>query len=170
MKDNTAFKAIIAVVVLAALVGGTIILTREDDDNTDTASNTQTTSQTEATPAQQSATPTTQTEETTQTTSGSSEYADGTYSATGSYSSPGGRESIGVTVTLENDIITSVQLENEADSPTSRDFQESFIEGVVSLVTGVNIDDADVDQVSGSSLTSRGFNEALDSIKEEAES
>ena len=156
MKDNTALKAIIVVVVLAGLVGGTIALTRDDSPDTQPA----------ITSTNQTDTP----QQTRPSETNTSEYVDGTYSATGTYTTPGGPEDITVTVTLEDDLISSVNVQKEASSPTSSDFQESFAEGIASLVTGVDIDEADVDLVAGSSLTSRGFNEALEQIRQEAQS
>ncbi|NED66077.1 calcium-binding protein, partial [Streptomyces sp. SID10244] len=52
---------------------------------------------------------------------------------------------------------------------TSKEFQGKFASGVDALVVGKNIDDLDVHKVSGSSLTSTGFNDAIDQIKTEAQ-
>ena len=57
------------------------------------------------------------------TTEDSSVYADGTYSATGSYTSPGGKETLPVTLTLENDVIVAVSVETPATNPMSQKFQ-----------------------------------------------
>lgn len=43
-----------------------------------------------------------------------------------------------------------------------------FKSGVSSLTVGKDIDDVKLSRVSGSSLTSTGFNSALDTIKTEA--
>ncbi len=43
-----------------------------------------------------------------------------------------------------------------------------FAGGISDVVVGKNINDIDVDKVSGSSLTSGGFNEAIEKIKQEA--
>lgn len=165
MKDNTALKGLIAIVVIAALVGGTIFLNQDDDE------------------AASSETATTQTTQTAQNTSNEAPvdnsdgemdpdadntYTNGTYTASGTYNSPGGNESLDVTVTLEDDTITSVDIAPGANHPTSVQFQDSFISGIAELVVGVSLDDADVDFVAGSSLTSRGFNQALDEIKGQA--
>lgn len=48
-----------------------------------------------------------------------SSYKDGTYSATGSYVSPGGRESIELTVTIKDGVITSTELVQNAEDRES---------------------------------------------------
>jgi Flp pilus assembly protein TadG len=98
-----------------------------------------------------------------------SPYADGEYSATGTYNSPGGEQSVGVTVTLSNSVITALTLDTSQTKGTSAEFQEKFSSGIDSLVVGKSIDELDVSKVSGSSLTSGGFNNAIDQIKSEAQ-
>jgi uncharacterized protein with FMN-binding domain len=97
-----------------------------------------------------------------------SDYRDGTYSATGSYVSPGGRESIELTVTIENGIITSTQLQQNATDREAREYQAAFASGYSELVVGKNVDEVSLSRVAGSSLTSNGFNNALDQIKDDA--
>lgn len=99
---------------------------------------------------------------------GSGSYADGSYTATGSYISPGGEESIEVTLTLASDAVTDVEVVSLAKHPNSERFQGEFISGIADEVVGVPIDELAVDKVAGSSLTSGGFNEAVDLIKDEA--
>jgi len=95
-------------------------------------------------------------------------YKDGTYSATGSYYSPGGQESLGVTVTLAKDIVTAANVQSEANDPTATSYQASFSSGYKSHVIGKNISSIKLSNVSGSSLTSQGFNNALEQIEQKA--
>ena len=95
-------------------------------------------------------------------------YTDGTYEASGSYQSPNGTESIDVTLTLEGDVITAVEVVGNGESPDSKRYQGEFIDGIADEVVGVDIDDISVDRVGGSSLTSGGFNQAVADIKEQA--
>ena len=97
-----------------------------------------------------------------------STYADGTYTATGTYVSPGGQEAVVVTLTLENDIVTDLAVEGEADNPNTENYQGQFIDGIEAIVVGKAIDELQVDKVAGSSLTSGGFNAAIAQIQEEA--
>jgi len=97
-----------------------------------------------------------------------SKYNDGTYSATGSYGSPGGPDKIKITLTLKDDIVTSASAVSMAGDPMSKNFQAKFISGFQAVVVGKNIDDLNVSVVSGSSLTSKGFNDAVAQIKLQA--
>ena len=99
-----------------------------------------------------------------------SAYTDGEYSAFGSYQSPGGRQEVGVTVTLSNSVITALTLDTSQTKGTSAEFQGKFASGIDALVVGKSIDELDVSKVSGSSLTSGGFNDAIEQIKTEAQS
>jgi hypothetical protein len=95
---------------------------------------------------------------------------DGTYSSDGIYSTPGGKQSIGLTVTLKDDIIQEVDLEQQATGGDTAIYQAKFASGYKPLVQGKNINDVKLTRVAGSSLTSNGFNEALESIKRDAAS
>ena len=99
---------------------------------------------------------------------GSSTYADGTYTAEGSYATPESVETIVVTVTLENDIITAVDVTGDPQKRESEEYQGRFIGGIADVVVGQDIDQISVSRVAGSSLTSGGFNQAIDTIKSEA--
>lgn len=95
-------------------------------------------------------------------------YEDGTYTATGSYTSPGGAESILLTVTIEDDLITSATVVPQAERPASVNWQNTFISGFQPLVLGKSLDEVNLTKVSGSSLTPKGFNDALAKIKVDA--
>jgi uncharacterized protein with FMN-binding domain len=99
---------------------------------------------------------------------GSSTYTDGTYEATGGYTSPNGQEEIDVSLTLEGDVITAVTVTPEATNPNSVNYQTQFADGIADVVVGKDIDEITVDRVAGSSLTSGGFNEAVETIKSDA--
>ncbi|WP_247826496.1 hypothetical protein [Arthrobacter antioxidans] len=96
-------------------------------------------------------------------------YKDGTYSGTGSYQSPAGQEEVGVTLTLEADVVTAVEVEPMPDNPTTTEYQGRFAGGISDAVVGKKLDELSVDKVAGSSLTSGGFNDALGKIKSEAQ-
>jgi uncharacterized protein with FMN-binding domain len=97
------------------------------------------------------------------TAGGAAAYRDGEYSATGQYGNL--PSSIGVSVTLDDDVITAVTVTPHATNPTSRDLQERFAEAIPQLVVGRDIDEVDVSRVAGSSATPVGFNAAIDQIK-----
>lgn len=106
---------------------------------------------------------------TTSTTTTSSTYKDGTYKATGSYDSPGGTESITISVTLKDDVVTATSATSGANDDNAQEYQSAFIEGYKSLVIGKKINTISLSRVSGSSLTSQGFNNALTKIEAEAQ-
>lgn len=97
-----------------------------------------------------------------------SSYKDGTYTAVGSYTSPEGTEIITISVTLEGDTVADTTATGGATDPQSMTYQDDFIGGYKKLVVGKNIDTVKLSRVSGSSLTSGGFNAALTKIKAQA--
>jgi len=98
----------------------------------------------------------------------SSAYKDGTYTATGSYMSPGGPDKVGLSVTLADGIITDATFTPMPGDPESAHYQNLFASGCKQLILGKNIDSVHLTVVSGSSLTSTGFNDALNQIKAQA--
>ena len=95
-------------------------------------------------------------------------YTDGTYTAEGSYQAPSGTESVDVTITLKGDVITAVEVVSNATDPQAKQHQGEFIAGISDVVVGKDIDTIKVDKVGGSSLTSGGFNKAVQEIKADA--
>lgn len=95
-------------------------------------------------------------------------YADGTYTAEGTYSTPETVETVTVTVTLEDDRITDVEVVGDPQKAESRLYQGRFIGGIAAEVVGKDIDEIQVSRVAGSSLTSGGFNAAIAEIKQQA--
>lgn len=104
----------------------------------------------------------------TQESSGSGEYTDGTYTADGSYQTPETVEQISVTLTLEDGVVTDVEVSGDPQARETEQYQGQFVAGIAEEVVGVPIDDLNVTRVSGSSLTSGGFNSAVDDIKAQA--
>ena len=104
----------------------------------------------------------------TNTTSKTSRYKNGTYSLTTSYESPAGAENMGVSITLKNDIVVDSSFTPMANDGRSSRYQQGFASGYKSYVVGKNIDSINLDAVSGASLTSAGFNDALLQIKAKA--
>ncbi len=95
-------------------------------------------------------------------------YTDGTYSATGTYESPGGTETVEVQLTLAKNLITEVTVTPQAKDASGQIYQGMFAQGISAVVVGKDINTLQVAKVSGSSLTSGGFTDALAKIKAEA--
>lgn len=97
-------------------------------------------------------------------------YNDGTYTAEGSYQTPETVEQISVTLTLADGVVTDVEVTGDPKAPETEQYQGQFIDGIADEVVGKPIDELNVSRVAGSSLTSGGFNDAVESIKEQAAS
>jgi uncharacterized protein with FMN-binding domain len=92
-------------------------------------------------------------------------YKNGTYSAVGNYNSPGGAEEVGVELTIKDDVVTAVTVTPRATRPTSVTMQTLVKNNVGPLVIGVKLDEIALTKVSGSSLTPKGFMDAVAKIK-----
>ncbi len=97
-------------------------------------------------------------------------YKDGTYSATGRYSTPEDTETITVSVTLKDGTITDTSATASMVSRESKEYAGQFLESYKPMVVGQKVDGISLSRVSGSSLTSQGFNSAIDQIKTQAKS
>jgi uncharacterized protein with FMN-binding domain len=95
-------------------------------------------------------------------------YKDGSYSAVGQYYSPGGQESVKVSISLKNNLVTDSQVMSGANDPTASSYQKIFISNYKSYVIGKKISSIKLANVSGSSLTSQGFQDALKQIEKQS--
>ena len=95
-------------------------------------------------------------------------YKDGTYSADGNYKSPNGTETVGVQLTLASGTVSAVEITEHPSNPNTRKFQGQFAGGIADQVVGKSLDEIKVSKVAGSSLTSGGFNQAVEAIKAQA--
>lgn len=100
--------------------------------------------------------------------SSNSTYANGTYTAESSYYVPHGTETIAVTVTLNNGVVTNASIKNSEGDRESARYQEDFQSEYSSSVVGKNIDQIHLSYVAGASDTTSGFNDALNSIMNQA--
>lgn len=107
--------------------------------------------------------------ETTETSTTAGNYKNGTYSVTGDYLTPGGERNIDVKLTLTDDVVSEAEVTPKATDATSQRFQKEFADNYKSQVVGKNIDELNITKVSGSSLTPKGFMDALEKIKAEAQ-
>ncbi len=103
--------------------------------------------------------------QTPQPAAGSPQFKDGTYTAIGHYNSPGGAEQISITLTLKDDIITAATAKSIATRPETKNFQGQFVAGFALQVVGKKIGEVSLSKVSGSSLTPKGFNDAVLQIR-----
>lgn len=164
---------IIALIIVTGFVGGAFVLNRpEDSESTETQKETTNVASPTASPVTSvaptatgaTASPTTASP----TAASQSKYNDGSYTATGSYGSPAGNETIEIKLTIKGGVVTAASAVNKAEDRTSKNFQTQFIGSFSSAVVGKNIDELNLGKISGSSLTPKGFNNALASIKQQA--
>lgn len=152
---------VLALLVLVVVIVGVFVTTKnKKTTKPSTATTTQKTNTT---------TPSTAATNTTNTTN-TDTYNDGEYSATGHYMSPGGNETIKISVTLKDGTVTGTSAQSGANEEEGREYQAMFISGYKQEIVGKSIDSIKLSRVSGSSLTSQGFNEALAQIKLQAKS
>ncbi len=102
------------------------------------------------------------------TPTASGTYKDGNYDVVGNYNAPSGPEQIKVKVTLQNNVVTDATVIGSASRSQSARYQSIFIDGFKPLVVGKNIDQLNLSRVSGASLTTNGFNDAIAKIKAQA--
>jgi uncharacterized protein with FMN-binding domain len=95
-------------------------------------------------------------------------YKDGSYTASGSYLSPGGQETLTVHITLKSDTVTATSIDQTPVTQESEEYQADFKQNYTKLVVGKKINTIQLSRVSGSSLTSQGFNDALKQIETQA--
>ncbi len=97
-------------------------------------------------------------------------YKDGTYEATGNYTSPAQKEEVDITITLKDGVVTDATFAGKAVNETSKKMQGKFKEGFEEAVVGKPLDEIALTVVNGSSLTPKGFMDALTKVKLEAAS
>ncbi|NBS41205.1 hypothetical protein EBS80_00915 [bacterium] len=73
-----------------------------------------------------------------------------------------------MTLTVANDVITDATVDATSTNPASKQWQLFFIDNYKPLVVGKKLSDLKLSNVSGSSLTPKGFNDALVDIRAEA--
>lgn len=103
------------------------------------------------------------------TPAATSVYKDGSYSTTATYNSPGGTQNLGVTLSLKNDVIVSVSIQNLATVQICMMYENAFSQGISSVVVGKSLASlGSIGAVNGSSLTPHAFNSAVTAIKAQA--
>lgn len=80
----------------------------------------------------------------------------------------GGQNSIKVTVTVTDGEISAVQTSHDYQDRESGYYIDSFDADIKAAMAGTNISDAYAARVGGASLTSSAFNDALQTIENEA--
>jgi uncharacterized protein with FMN-binding domain len=95
--------------------------------------------------------------------------ADGSYTTKGSYRSPAQTEDVEFTFTIKAGAVEGVELVKESSIPMSKKYQGLFMEGIKKEIIGKKLSEIGTfDRVNGSSLTPKGFNQAMTELKQKA--
>lgn len=163
-KVNPAIISVIVIAIIALSSGAIYAATRSDTAASSTVASTDTTSGQSSSTNSSADTSTSSSSAST----ASSSYKDGSYTETQSYRTPEGREEITVTTTLSNGVITAVSIQNSGYDRESREYQQAFAASYESYVVGKSIDSLQLSRIAGASLTTDGFNSAIETIKNDA--
>jgi hypothetical protein len=88
-----------------------------------------------------------------------------TYSTTVNYKVPeGGSQSMGLTVTVNGAVISSISISQSKSGENSKKWQNNFENNYRPLVLGKNIKSVNLSRVGGASITTNAFNQAIKSI------
>ncbi len=174
-KNKQIVTTIVVLVSVAIVVGAIILFNKKTPQNTLSTTDSSTTS-TNISPAQNTSSSTTPlsstsdnpaTSSTTPTTSSGS-YKDGSYSTSAEYYTPEETDSIKVTLAVKNGVVTNVSASTSTSSRESRQYDSAFLNAYKSYVVGKSLGSLNLNRVSGASLTTEGFNKALDAIRQQA--
>jgi uncharacterized protein with FMN-binding domain len=163
--EKNSHRKLLATVISLVVIAGFVIFADHAKATVSVATNTATQ---QSTPATAPSTTTTTTTPVT-TSSSSSGFKDGTFSATSSYYVPNSNESIGVSLTLKDGVITNASIQNSQGDRTSAAYQQSFTDSYKSYVIGKKISSLQLGSVGGASDTTQGFDDAVSQIASQAQ-
>lgn len=94
-------------------------------------------------------------------------YTNGTYRTQSTYRTPEGTYVMDVTLVIANDSVTSASLSFDADGARSG-YSKRFTSGYQNQVISKNLEGLNLSRVSGASLTTNAYNNALNNIRNQA--
>lgn len=166
-------KKLVAIILSLVVIAGFVVFADHVKAKTAAAAGTLAQSSSSApssTPSMSASTDsTTATNTSSPAASSTSSYKDGTYSASSSYYVPHGNESIQVSLTLKDGVITSSSIRNSEGDPESAQYQQDFASSYKSYVVGKKISGLQLGILAGASDTTQGFDNALSQIASEAQ-
>jgi uncharacterized protein with FMN-binding domain len=95
-------------------------------------------------------------------------YKDGQYTTTQDYKVPGDTNSLQITLTLQNDLVTDVTAVNTIADKDSSKYDNNFKAAYKAAAVGKNLKDLNSIFISGASLTSGAFQKAIADIQNQA--
>jgi uncharacterized protein with FMN-binding domain len=165
--NSTTPKIVGAMVILAVTASGAYFFILRDIKPEQSRSSLPTATSTTATVSQPAAATTSvNTPASTASTSG---YKDGTYTATASYYVPHGQNNISVTIVIKEGVVSSVTPTHDYQDHESQMYVSSFDDYISGKVVGKNISTlTSLSRVGGASLTTEGFDQAIQTIAAQA--
>jgi uncharacterized protein with FMN-binding domain len=97
-------------------------------------------------------------------------YKDGDYSSSVSYTVQRNSEKMNVSLTIADNKVKSVDIENITSDRESKEYQDAFEGAYKKFVVDKNINSVSMSRVSGASETTDAFMKALQQIKNDAKS
>ncbi|CAN5398000.1 hypothetical protein BH09PAT4_BH09PAT4_00350 [soil metagenome] len=165
--EQNSKKKLLSTIVAILVIAGTVVVAdhlKSEDGATGVAQTGTATIQTSASAAASAAG-----SSTSNNGSSSATYKNGTYIATSDYYVPHGYESIKVTLTLNNGVITDSSVQNSEGDYDSMRYQEDFAAAYKNYVVGQKISGLSISTIAGASDTTQGFNDALSQIASKAQ-
>ena len=171
-STNASTPMVVGVLAIASIIGAAAFVLTQSGSNIQSASQTNTVAQaaTKETAAQVSntvAAASTNTATTNTSNTTTSGYKDGTYSASAGYQVPHGSNTIDLTITMKNGVISALKTSHDYGDRESGMYIDSFDSSIKSVVIGKSLD-MSLSRVGGASLTTHGFEDALATIANQA--
>lgn len=96
---------------------------------------------------------------------------DNTYTTTVEYDVPEGTESNSFSLVIKDGIISSIEVGITTTNKASLKYQQDFAKNIASIVVGQKISELKtIDRVSGASVTTTAFNDALLKLQQQLQS
>lgn len=96
---------------------------------------------------------------------------DNTYTTTVEYDVPEGTESNSFSLVIKDSIISSIEVGITTTNKASLKYQQDFAKNIASIVVGQKISELKtIDRVSGASVTTTAFNDALLKLQQQLQS
>lgn len=93
------------------------------------------------------------------------------YKISETYQTPEGPEVVNFIITMDGDTIKNVSLDIKPKHGESKEYQTKFANGINGIVAGKKLSEIEaLDRVTGSSLTPKAFNKAIEKLKADIKS
>lgn len=158
-RPKKALAALVVISLLGILAGSSYFLQQDKTNNTDLVLSDN---------EKVVFTPPAETADTDESQQTGTIFTDGEYELTKRYATPEGTESIKVTVSLDDDVITDVEITASMKDREAAEHQGDFLADYKQHVVGKPISSLSLSRVAGASLTTRAFNSAIQVIREDA--